>query len=140
MSWSNLPPDEIERRRLASVATLKQREREEFDRWYQEQCDRDYWTRGQCCAGCDHWASDMGRIGECKAAGLVSGKEVMASLGIVSYSAPLPPGFPMTRDDFHCGLFQDNFDWSSLPDRYLERIGAIRNGKLKPKPSHVREA
>lgn len=138
MSWSRFSPHELERRRQASIAALKQREREEFDRWYQEQCDRDYWTHGQCCAGCDHWHSDMGRIGECRAAGIVPGAEVMASQGIVFCSAPLTPGFPLTQDDFHCGLFKDEFDWSTLDIDYLDRIGAVRDGALKPKPRHVR--
>ncbi|SIT15819.1 hypothetical protein [Paracoccus saliphilus] len=134
-----MTPDEIERGRQLSVEALKQIDREEFDRWYQEQCDRDYWARGQCCAGCDRWISDMGRVGQCKAAGIVSAAEKMTSLGIQAISVPRTPGLPYTRGDFHCGLFKDEFDWSTLDAEYLERIGAMRHGELKPKPIHVRE-
>ena len=123
MTFTTLPPDEVERRRKQSVAALKQREREDFARWYQEKCDRDYWTRGPCCAGCDHWKSDMGNIGHCTAAGIVSGDQVMRSMGISFCSYTPPPGFPLTQGDFHCGLFKDEFDWSSLPAEYLRKIG-----------------
>ncbi|MFN4168110.1 MAG: hypothetical protein ACK4HD_07380 [Pannonibacter phragmitetus] len=140
MSWSRLSPHELEKRRQASIAALKQREREEFGLWYQEQCDRYYWTHGQCCAGCDHWHSDMSLFGECRAAGIVPGAEVMASLGIQSCTAQLAPGFPMTQHDFHCGLFADEFDWSTLDIDYLIRIEAVRDGALTPKPDHVRSA
>ena len=134
MDWTRFTPEEIERRRLESVEALKGRERAEFDRWYQERCDRDYWKYGQRCAGCDHWNSRMGRSGECTAAGLVSGAEVLASVGIRSCSWMPEPGFPITSDDFHCGKFRDDFDWSTLDPEYLERIGAMKFGKLKPKP------
>jgi hypothetical protein len=134
MSWSGLSPEEIERRRMASVEALRKQDRAEFERWYQEQCDRDYWTRGRCCAGCDHWQSDMGNSGQCTAAGIVSGEDVMRSQGITFSSYAYPPGFPWTTGDKHCGLFKDEFDWSTLDRDYLERIGALDHGKLKPKP------
>jgi hypothetical protein len=38
--FSSLPDGEVERRRLASVAAMKERGRAEFERWYQERCDR----------------------------------------------------------------------------------------------------
>ena len=66
--FTRFSADEIERRRIASVAGLKARDRSEFDRRYQEACDAEYWGHGQCCAGCDHWRSDMGLSGQCAAA------------------------------------------------------------------------
>ena len=125
--FSNLPPDEIERRRAASQAVMAKRERAEFDAWYQEQCDRLYWQTGPCCAGCDHWRSEMGSLGHCTAAGIVSGDQVMASLGVSFCSYTPPPGFPLTRAEFHCGKFKDEFDWNSLPAEYLAKIGAEQN-------------
>ena len=133
-NWSRFSPDELERRRLASVAVMEAREREKFGIWYQEQCDRDYWRSGPRCSGCDYWQSDMGYSGYCTAAGLVSGEQVLRSVGIVSCSYTPAPGFPITNADFHCGLFRDDFDWSSLDRDYLERIGALKNGSLRPKP------
>lgn len=137
--FTKLPPDEIERRRQASVAENQRRDRAEFDAWYQEQCDRDYWTKGQCCAGCDFWQSEMGNLGVCSAAGIVPGDQVMASMGVQFCSYTPPPGLPLCRADFWCGKFKDEFDWSSLPDDYLKRIGALRNGSVKFRPSHRRE-
>jgi len=119
-----LPPAEIDRRRQASIERLKQRDCEEWAEKYQEHCDRLYWTNGPCCAGCDHWRSDTGNLGRCTAAGIVSGDQVMASMGIEFCSYTPRPGFPMTKADFHCGMFEDDFDWSSLPIEYLARIGA----------------
>ena len=138
MSWSKFSPEEIERRRHASVDALKAKRREEFAQWYQEKCDRDYWTGGQCCAGCDFWNSEKGYSGECRAAGIVSGREVLASVGIVSWSGPLKPGHPMTHGDHWCGQFRDEFDWSTLDRDYLSRVGAMDNGSLKQKPRHAR--
>ena len=134
-NWSPLSPDELERRRLLSVAAMEALNREKFARWYQKQCDRDYWRYGPRCSGCDHWQSDMGNIGFCTAAGIVSGEQVLRSAGIMFCSYTPPPGFPITRADFHCGLFRDDFDWSSLGPEYLERIGAMENGSLRPKPT-----
>ena len=137
--WSRLTPKELERRRVASVAALKARDRAQFDAWYQEQCDRDYWLYGQRCSGCDHWRSDMGDTGDCTAVGIVSGDQVLASAGMFSCSYMPPPGFPITNADFYCGLFRDDFDWLSLGQDYLERIGAMRDGKLRSKPSTRKE-
>ena len=133
-NWSRFSPDELERKRLASVAAMRAIDREKFDRWYQEQCDRDYWRYGQRCSGCDHWNSNMGNVGVCTAAGVVSGEQVLRSAGIVSCSYMPAPGFPIANADFHCGLFRDDFDWSSLDREYLERIGAMNNGALRPTP------
>lgn len=138
MVWSKLSVEEMERRRLVSVEEMARRDRAGFDESYQEMCDQEYWTFGQCCAGCDHWMSDMARIGQCKAAGIVSGADVMRSQGISFSSLPYKPGFPWTDGHHHCGMFKDDFDWSTLDREYLERIGAMRDGKMRPKPSHAR--
>lgn len=135
MDWSGLAPEEIERRRLRSNTVMRERRREEFEAWYQEQCDRTYWRLGPCCAGCDHWQSAGGRTGECSAAGIMSGVNVLRSIGI-SFASYIPkPGFPFTREDHRCGLFRDNFDWSKLDSDYLTKIGATRNGELRKKPT-----
>lgn len=129
-----LPPEEIERRRLASVEAMRRRDREEFAARYQEHCDRTYWTRGQCCAGCDHWQSEMGNTGRCAGAGIFSGEDVARSLDWEWSSYTPEPGFPFTSADHHCGLFRDDFDWETLPAEYLERIGAMQGGQLRQKP------
>ena len=124
MRWSKLTPAELERRRLASVEAMTARYREEFELWYQEECDRLYWSIGPCCAGCDHWRSRNAMIGQCAAAGVVSGADVMRSMDIEWSSYRFPPGLPYTRGESHCGKFRDDFDWSSLDQEYLSRIGA----------------
>lgn len=133
--WHHLTPAELVRRRAASVEAMKERDKADWERRYQETCDRQYWAKGQCCAGCDHWSSDMGLSGTCAAAGIVSGADVLRSIGVVSSSYMPPPGLPYTEADFHCGKFRDEFDWSTLPVDYLERIGAMRDGALRAKPS-----
>ncbi|MDR6511435.1 hypothetical protein J2792_002307 [Novosphingobium capsulatum] len=95
-----------------------------FARKHQEWKDAFYWANGPCCAGCDHWACDMGKIGECTAAPPVSGDQVLKSLGIRSATIEAAPGQPFTEPSHVCGAFQDNFDWCSLDAEYLERIGA----------------
>ena len=135
--WDRFSPEELERRRIASIDALKQREREAWDREYQETCDRLYWSRGQCCAGCDHWASDGGMTGTCAAAGIVSGEDVLRSYGITWSTRTPPPGLPYSQADFACGKFRDDFDWSTLDPDYLARIGAMRFGALKAKPQTV---
>lgn len=137
INWSNLPPIEIERRRLESAAAFSDMQREEFNRWYQAECDRLYWSHGQCCAGCDHWESEAGLIGQCKAAGIVPGEDVSRSLDIDFISYVPKPGLPFTRAAFHCGKFRDVFDWSTLDQAYLQAIGALRHNGLKPKPAHA---
>jgi hypothetical protein len=126
---------EIERRRQLSIKAIKVREREAWLARYQAKCDREYWTRGQCCAGCDHWASDGGMTGTCDANGMVSGADVMRSIGAMWSTYTPPPGFPYTASDFHCGKFKDDFDWSTLDASYLQQIGAMRDGQLRPKPT-----
>ena len=137
--FTALSPAEVERRRLASVAEMKARDRAEFERGYQEACDTEYWRHGQCCAGCDHWRSDGGWSGQCAAAGIVSGEDVMRSIGALWSTYTPPPGLPYTRQDFHCGKFSDDFDWSTLDTDYLGRIGAMHRGSLRPKPTHPRD-
>lgn len=137
MIWGNMPPEEIERRRIASVAALDARNDAEFQAKYQETCDRLYWLRGKCCAGCDHWISHGGLIGRCQAAGIMSGEDVLRSMG-VSFSSYIPePGFPYTRAEHACGLFRDDFDWSTLDVGYLRRIGAMNGNVLREKPHTV---
>lgn len=134
MTFTSLPPDEVERRRLASVAVMKERSRTEFDAWYQKECDSLYWKIGKCCAGCDHWASEGGWSGECDANGIMSGRDVAKSIGMLASSYIPDPGFPYTRADHVCGLFKDDFDWSTLDVGYLREICAIRHGILRSKP------
>ena len=132
--WSRLSPDEVERRRQQSIAALKEIERQEWDRRYQEECDKLYWTVGKCCAGCDHWESIGGLTGNCLAAGIMSGEDVIRSLGWSFSSYIPPPGMPFTEARDYCGKFSDAFDWSELDKAYLSRIGALKDGALKQKP------
>lgn len=136
MDFTTLPPEEVENRRLASVEAMKARDREEWQREYQETCDREYWTFGQCCAGCDFWESYAGMSGRCTAAGIMSGEDVLRSMGVTFSSYTPPPGFPFSEASNWCGKFRDDFDWSSLDLEYLDRIGAVRNGVLRLKPIH----
>lgn len=122
--FTSLPASEIERRRLASTKAMEEQKRADFAQWYQERCDRFYWKHGRCCAGCDHWASEAGDIGECTSAPPVSGADVLRSLGIDWCTYTPPPGQPFTSHDHVCGAFKDDFDWSSLPPEYLNEIGA----------------
>ena len=134
MKWSDLPPDEIARRHSLSKAAWDDLQEQEWVKQYQAHCDRAYWTIGKCCAGCDHWQSNSANTGRCSAAGIMSGADVLLSIG-VSFSSYMPePGFPFTSYDHKCGLFEDCFDWSTLPDDYLKSIGAMKNGKLRAKP------
>lgn len=124
MGFGNLPSDEVERRRLASIEAMSERRRADFERWYQKRCDEFFWKNGRCCAGCDHWSSEAGDIGECLSAPPVSGEQVLKSMGITWSSYTPPPGQPFTHRDHVCGAFQDTFDWASLGEEYLALIGA----------------
>ncbi len=124
MTFSELPPEEIERRRLSSVEAYSQIKRERWQDKYQEWADTFYWKHGRCCAGCDHWSSDQGKIGACLSAPPVSGLDVIRSFGIEWSSYTPPPGQPFTDHDHVCGAFSDEFDWKTLDAEYLERIGA----------------
>jgi hypothetical protein len=132
--FTDLPPEEVERRRLISQARMREIEQEEWEARYQATCDRLYWSKGRCCAGCDHWSSYAGLSGQCSAAGIMSGADVMRSLGFTFWSYEPAPDFPYTRAEHVCGLFKDEFDWSTLSPDYLRSIGAIRNGTLRGKP------
>ena len=129
-----LDRDEIIRRQQLSAEAWRLRRREEWQAQYQEACDKRYWSRGPCCAGCDHWASESSLTGTCNANGMVSGLDVIRSMGLTFCSYIPPPGFPYTEADFHCGKFRDDFDWSTLDADYLERIGAMKRGVLRDKP------
>lgn len=130
VQFTALPPEEMERRRLLSIGVLKERSKDDWQRKYQKRCDTFFWKNGPCCAGCDHWASDAGDIGECTSAPPVSGAQVLKSLGIEWSSYTPPPGQPFTKREHRCGAFQDTFDWSTLDPDYLREIGA--NTALPP--------
>lgn len=133
-AFGSLPPEEVARRRELSLARMKEIKRDEWEAKYQSICDRLYWKIGKCCAGCDHWQSDAGLTGQCLAAGIVSGAEVIRSMGF-TFSSYIPaPGFPHTKGNHVCGMFRDDFDWSSLPDDYLRSVGAMRDNTLRAKP------
>jgi hypothetical protein len=53
----------------------------------------------------------------------------MAMLGITGLSANPGAGHVMTLRDHCCGEFLDTFDWSSLGQDHLRRIGAKPSGK-----------
>lgn len=133
--WSNFTDQEVERRRKASIAAIDDQERERFLVWYQQKCDTDYWREGQRCSGCDHWQSEGGSAGRCTAAAVVSGEQVLKSLGFSWATWAPAPGHPFTDSSFWCGKFKDDFDWSGLDDIYLHKIGAMKNGELLDKPA-----
>lgn len=137
MTWGSLTPEEIERRRQASVNAMEARDRDEWEARYQETCDRMYWARGQCCAGCDHWVSYGGLTGRCSAAGIMSGTDVLRSMGVTFSSYTPEPGFPFTLAEHACGMFRDDFDWSALDASYLRRIGAMAGNEMKTKPRTI---
>lgn len=124
MAFTTLTPEEIERRRKVSIEAWKDIRRTDWERRYQERCDAFYWKHGKCCAGCDHWNSEAGDIGECMDASPMSGEQIIKSLGIRFCSYIPAPGQPYTRRDHVCGQFKDEFDWSTLDPEYLKRIGA----------------
>lgn len=124
MKFTTLSPEEVERRRLLSVAAEEANRRARFDAWYQEKLDRFYWSHGRCCAGCDHWLSEQGMTGQCMSAPPVSGLDVLRSMGITFSTYTPPPGQPYTAHDHVCGAFKDEFDWSTLDPEYRKRIGA----------------
>lgn len=89
---------------------------------------------------CDHWGSSGALTGRCSAAGIMSGADVLQSMG-VTFSSYMPePGFPYTRAEHACGLFRDDFDWSTLDVGYLRRIGAMKGNALRNKPQTVATA
>ncbi len=128
VQFTNLPPEEVERRRMASVVAWEDAKKTQWQRDYQKRCDAFFWKNGPCCAGCDHWSSDAGDIGECMSAPPVSGEQVIRSLGIDWCSHLPPPGQPFTKRDHKCGAFRDTFDWSTLDAGYLHEIGCCLPG------------
>lgn len=89
----------------------------------QEWIDRFYLENGPCCAGCDWWRPANSLVGECLQSKIISGTERAAAIGIYSCSQTIPAGHAVTRRDYHCGLFKDEFDWSQLPLTYRLRVG-----------------
>lgn len=134
MGWSRFSPEELERRRALSIAALKSLEADEWAERYQETCDSIYWKFGPCCAGCDHWSSYAGLSGQCMASPILSGADVMRSLGVTWCSYTPEPGHPYTEAKHRCGLFSDTFDWSTLEADYLRRIGAMVGSTVRPRP------
>lgn len=89
----------------------------------QEMIDRFYVENGPCCAGCDHWQSLNSWAGLCTMSKIAPASERVAMLGITGSSLNIGAGHAMTPHDHLCGLFADEFDWSSLPSWYLRKIG-----------------
>lgn len=94
-----------------------------MDATWQENVDTFYFRHGKCCAGCDWWRSVSPLIGECSKAKIVGGIERWDVVGLDRCSLRLPSGHPMTKRDYVCGQFKDDFDWASLPLSYRIRIG-----------------
>jgi hypothetical protein len=92
----------------------------------QEHVDTFYFRNGYCCAGCDHWRWISSLVGECLQSRIVPGHERLSMLGISRSSAPTDCGHAITRRDYHCGLFKDGFDWTSLPLPYRKKIGQLK--------------
>lgn len=92
----------------------------------QECVDRFYIDNGPCCAGCDWWVHINSLIGECHKSAPVSSEQrfSMVRMDWHTYRFSEPSaGHILTNREHHCGDFKDDFDWSILPARYLERIG-----------------
>jgi hypothetical protein len=90
---------------------------------WQENVDHFYFRHGPCCAGCDWWASLSPIVGNCTKSKIVSGRERMDMLGFDKCSLRIKAGHAITRRDYVCGKFKDEFDWSSLPLPYRKRVG-----------------
>lgn len=91
----------------------------------QERLDAFYFKQGPCCAGCDWWSPVNSIAGECTRTVPVDGIQRFAMLGVTGSSLPPSAGHIMTLREHHCGEFKDEFDWTSLPEGYLRRIGWI---------------
>ena len=85
--------------------------------------DRFYTQNGPCCAGCDWWSHYNSLAGECRKSAPVPGVQRAAMLGAYGSSLSPEAGHIMTLRDHHCGDFEDEFDWATLPVSYLRRIG-----------------
>lgn len=126
--------NEIIRRRGLSIIALETMDREKFQQQYQEACDSLYWKNGQCCAGCDYWESHKGLAGQCRANGMVSGDQVMKSIGARFSTYDPGPDFPFCHAGYWCGNFKDDFDWSELDPAYLRKVGAMNGSQIREKP------
>lgn len=124
--------DTIIARQAMSARHWKELQDEAWQKEYQAKCDKLYWSKGQCCAGCDHWVSDQGFVGQCMASGIVPGMDVMLSAGIHWSSHAWVPGHPFSNAHDWCGKFRDDFDWSALEMDYQESVG-VRPEKPKDK-------
>lgn len=96
----------------------------------QERFDTLYMERGPCCAGCDWWQGVNFGAGECLRSAPMPGADRLAMLGITGCSLNPGAGHALTLATHHCGDFQDEFDWSTLPLGYRARIGdrSLRQG------------
>lgn len=92
---------------------------------WQESVDTFYFRTGKCCAGCDWWRSLSPLIGNCTRSRIVSGKERADMLGLEHCSLRIKAGHAVTRRDYVCGEFKDEFDWTTLPLPYRKRIGQL---------------
>ena len=92
---------------------------------YQEQTfiDKFYMKNGPCCAGCDYWRHDGSIVGECTNSKIIPAKERASLLNFKNVSYNMGAGHALTRRDYVCGQFKDNFNWESLPLLYLKQIG-----------------
>lgn len=91
---------------------------------WQENLDSFYFRHGPCCAGCDWWRSMSPLVGSCTKSKITSGRERADALGLDKCSLRIPSGHAITSRDYTCGLFKDEFDWTTLPLPYRKRIGA----------------
>lgn len=89
----------------------------------QELLDRFYHANGPCCAGCDWWRHFSSLTGECTRHAPRPEPEVHSCM-IFEGSSISSGGHPMTRREYYCGDFKDEFDWSSLPLPYRRSVGA----------------
>jgi hypothetical protein len=92
----------------------------------QEILDRIYVQNGPCCAGCDWWHHVNSLIGECHKSAPVSAEERYSIVQMDWHTwrfRDADAGHILTNREHHCGDFKDEFDWTTLPPRYLRRIG-----------------
>ena len=127
---------EIIFRRGQSIIAMESIGRKDFEEKYQAACDSLYWSQGQCCAGCDFWDSGHGFTGQCLASTMVSGDQVMKSIGADNCTYDPGPGFPFSLAQDWCGKFKDDFNWNDLDMDYLKKIGALNKNQLKLKPNN----
>ena len=85
--------------------------------------DKFYFKNGKCCAGCDRWRHDGSLVGECTNSKIIPARERASLLNFNSPNICVKAGHALTRRDYVCGQFKDDFNWESLPILYLKRIG-----------------